>query len=151
MSDDPQQMTSAEARLLDYKIGVLTEKFDGLQDTTKEIARSLSELVALQQQQRDFSTSLGRAFDEVKRIEAEVTLIDKGTAAEFRRVDSELAKITGELPAYRELRRWVIGGVLAGAGMLAASILSMMFIKPMQDAYSRPESPTTTVPEQYRR
>jgi len=132
-------ITSAEARLLNVRMGALTEDVREVKTTMQGMARSLEQLVRIEEQQKDMRSALGRAFDEVsiergKRelIESRVSVIERdlSTAAETRRkaddIDNRLSSIERDLPGLRELRRWVVGGVLSGLAMITASLISFL-------------------------
>lgn len=78
--------------------------------------RAMESLVRIDEQQINQRQAIARAFDDIK---------------DERRAREELAARVHALeidaPSYRELRRWVIGGVITGVGCLLASMFALVF------------------------
>lgn len=127
MVDENDGMTTIEARVLAVKIDALKQDVGEMRSSVGAMARSMEALVRLEEQQRDMRGAVQRAFDELKA--------ESGKREELAR---EITNIKSELPGYRELRRWVIGGVLAGVGMMAAALISLLIVDPMKRGYQLP-------------
>lgn len=120
-------ITSAEGRLLAVQMDALRDasakQMDALRDdvrevksTMREMARSLEQLVRIEEQQKDMRSALGRAFEEIDKERGKRDAVEKRVAA-----------IEHVMPGLRELRGWVIAGVISGVGMIAGSIVFYFF------------------------
>ena len=116
MADVGDGITSAEGRLLAVQMGALRDDVRDVKDTMRDMAKSLEQLVRIEEQQKDMRASINRAFDEVKTNRIK---IDDTTA--------RVAAIEQQLPGLKELRRWVIGGILSGNGMIASAVVYWFF------------------------
>lgn len=105
-------ITSAEGRLLAVQMGALRDDVREVKDTMREMARSLEQLVRIEENQKEMRSSIVRAFDEIKINRSRIDL-----------TDGRVSLIENQLPGLRELRRWVIAGVLGALGMVASSII----------------------------
>ena len=128
-------MSGTEARILDVKLSQVRDDVKGFKDDLRDIKRVLENLVRIEEQQRDFRETFTRAFTEIGLNRDRLTKVEK--LAE---------KIESELPAYRELRRWVIGGVLAGLGMMGGALIDIVFIHPAKTRFE--DAPTMMMPQQ---
>ena len=109
-------ITSAEGRLLAVQMGAMRDDVREVKDTMRDMARSLEQLVRIEEQQKDMRAAMVRAFDEIR------------TERERREpIESRIGSIERDLPGLRELRRWVIAGVLSGLAMLASSLMLYFF------------------------
>lgn len=103
-------ITSAEGRLLAVQMVALRDDIREVKDTMRDVAKSLEQLVRLEENQKEMRSAVERAFDEIKINRGKVEVLEGRVAAiEKLRVG--------------ELRSWVIGGVISGNGMIASAII----------------------------
>lgn len=114
-------MSSAEARLLEAKVQHVAEQVTRSNVALEDVSRKLEPLPAL-------VTSMEWIRQDLARGTA--TMVDH---------DARLKRIEQDMPGLKELRRWVIAGVLAGVGMLGAALLKLVIL-------DLPRIPTTIVP-----
>ncbi len=117
-------MTSTEARLLAGTLSELKTDVGEMRSSLLGMQRAMEALVRIDEQQITIRGAIGRAFDEIKE-----------ERSKREDLDARVQKLEVDAPSYKELRRWVIGGVLAGMGMLAAALLKIIVIDPMSAAY----------------
>ncbi len=130
-------MTSTEARLLAGTLSELKSDMGEMRASLSGMQRAMEALVRIDEQQITIRGAIGRAFDEIKEER------NKRDG-----LDARVQKLEVDAPSYKELRRWVIGGVLAGMGMLAAALLKIIVIDPMSAAYVVRPVGTTTIIQQ---
>lgn len=58
-------------------------------------------------------------------------------AARFKEQDARISVIEQTMPGLKELRVWVIGGVLGGASMLGVALLKLVLVDPQSQATSQ--------------
>ena len=105
-------ITSAEGRLLSVQMGAMRDDIREVKDTMREMAKSLEQLVRIEEQQKDMRLSISRAFDELKTYREQLD-----------RVEKRVSSVEQMMPGLRELRGWVIAGVLSGVAMVASSVV----------------------------
>ena len=116
MSDMGDGITSAEGRLLAVQMGALRDDVRDVKDTMRGMAKSLEQLVRIEEQQKDMRSAINRAFDDIKANRIKID--DTG---------ARVSMIEQQLPGLKELRRWVIGGILSGNGMIATAVIYWFF------------------------
>lgn len=104
-------ITSAEGRLLAVQMGALRDDVKEVKETMREMARSLEQLVRIEEQQKDMRSAIGRAFDEMKaeRVKRE-------------ELEARVAVVEKSMPGMNEMRKWLIGGVTSGIALLLAAV-----------------------------
>lgn len=104
-------ITSAEGRLLAVQMGALRDDVKEVKETMREMARSLEQLVRIEEQQKDMRSAIGRAFDEMKaeRVKRE-------------ELETRVAVVEKSMPGMNEMRKWLIGGVTSGIALLLAAV-----------------------------
>ena len=117
-------MSSTEARLLHASMTDVKNDLGEMRASLSAMQRAMEALVRIDEQQINMRSSIGRAFDEVREER------QKREAVEVR-----LHLLEVDAPSYKELRRWVVGGVLTGLAMLAAALLKVVVLDPVTAAY----------------
>jgi hypothetical protein len=124
MQQGDDAMTSTEARLLAAGIMELKSDVGDMRLSLQGMQRAMEALVRIDEQQINMRSSIGRAFDEVRE-----------ERQKREALDSRLHLLEVDAPSYKELRRWVVGGVLTGVAMLAAALLKVVVLDPVSAAY----------------
>ena len=131
-NEPPKQpmLTSIEGTVLAVKLDHLKEQMVEMTKGMTEMQKTLQMLVRVEEQQRDFRGALDRAFSEIKTERDKLTLLLQ------------------EMPSYRALRRWVIGGIIAGMGMMGVALFNLLVIQPLYRGYGQqqPSNNTFIVP-----
>jgi hypothetical protein len=122
-----QGISSPEGQLLSMQLAYLRSDVSEVKSSVSNMASTLAGLVRIEEQQSSFREGLSRAFTENAKTNKHAEELDK-------RID----KIEGELPSYRGLRRWVIGGILTGIAMLSIALFNQLVIDPMRRGWSIP-------------
>ena len=120
-------ITSIEGTVLAVKLDHMKEQMAGILAVMEKMQSTLSLLATIEQQQRDFRGALDRAFAEIK-IERE-----------------KVAAMMLEMPQYRSLRRWAIGGAIACMGMLGTTMFTLLVIQPLYRGYGIQPQGTTNI------
>lgn len=107
-----------EVAVLTVKLDAVKEEVLGIKRSVDNLSAAMSMLVRLEESQRDVRNALDRAFTEIK-VERE-----------------KVASLQAEMPGYRALRRWVIGSVAAGLGMLGIALFNVLIIQPLYMGYT---------------
>jgi len=144
-----EAMSSVEARLLTSAIAEVKADIGEMRTSLHGMQRAMEALVRIDEQQINIRSSIGRSFDEIKdeRIKREAEIADERKSR--MALDERVQRLEIDAPSFKELRRWVIGGVLAGMGMLAAALLKVIVFDPMGAAYVvRPLAPQTSTQQQ---
>ncbi len=127
----PSELTTSDIRVLQATIDGVKSDVGEMRMELASVRRAMEALVRMEEQQSSIKTALGRAFDEIKeeRVKREAT-------------EARLRLLEVDAPSYRELRRWVIGGVLTGIAMMAAALFKIIIGDPLERAYVvRPVAP----------
>ena len=106
-------ITSAEAQILAADIKHIRQDMARQTNSIESISRSLQVLTRLEE---------GHS-----QIMEKITVV----GAETRAHETRLQAIERDMPGLREVRRWVIGGVLAGIGMMGMSLVKLTLIDPV--------------------
>lgn len=124
---DTEAMTTVEARLMAATLSALQGDMSEMRTSMAGMRSALEALVRMDEQQSNMRAAIGRAFDEVKAER------EKREALEGRVRIMEV-----DAPSYKELRRWVIGGVLTGILMMAGALFKVVVSDPLDRGYVRP-------------
>lgn len=103
-------MTSAEARIIEASLEHLRGDIQRLNDTMQAIATETRQLAEIRTMQSHIQTQLA-----------------DGSVA-LGKHEERLQSIERDLPGLKELRRWVITGVLAGVGMMGTALMKLVII-----------------------
>lgn len=91
------------------------------------VQKALESLVRMDEQQNNQRQAISRAFDEIaKERDRRETM------------ESRVHLLEVDAPSYRELRRWVIGGVLTGLTLMGAAVFKLLISDPLDRGYTRP-------------
>lgn len=145
-------ITSAEGRVIAVQIGGLQREMTEVKSAMVGIRVALDALVRMEERQADFRTALGRAFDEIKAERELRSMLEKGmrdwregfekSRDDYRmELNRRISEIEHQLPGLRELRKWVLAGVMAGIGLILAGVVTMVVVDPMRRGYEK----TTTI------
>ncbi len=140
-ADDGSAMNTLEARLLASAINDLKAELRDIRDGMNGMRQALEALVRIDAEQINFRQSIGRAFDEIKQ-----------EREKREKIDERIHLLEVDAPSYRELRRWVIGGVLTGVAALLASMFAIVFkiiiSDPVERGFQRQAPPSPPISSQ---
>jgi hypothetical protein len=108
--NQPNDMDSAEARIIHTRLDGMVDSMYRLANSVERMQEALHAVIELRAQQ---ATVLAQMSDGAKRMQEH---------------DERLKHIERELPGLREIRRWVIGGVLAGVTMMGTALMKLVII-----------------------
>jgi hypothetical protein len=135
-TDAGDGITSAEGRLVSMQLAYLRTDLSEVKATMGSMATSLASLVRIEEQQSTMRQGLDRAFLAIQKGDDRDGMI----RVEIDKLDNDIGRrltaIENELPNYRGLRRWVIGGILAGIAMMAVALFSQFVIDPMKRGWN---------------
>lgn len=103
-------MTSAEARIIEASLEHLRGDIQRLNDTMQAIATETRQLAEIRTMQSHIQTRLADGTVTIGKHEERLQSIER------------------DLPGLKELRRWVITGVLAGVGMMGTALVKLVII-----------------------
>ena len=103
-------MTSIEARLIESSLSQMRAELTRQGDTLVGINESLRTLTRVE--------------------EAQVHIKDRLSEGSKKLTDHEqrLVAIEQQMPGLKEMRRWVIGGILAGVGMIGTALVKLVLL-----------------------
>lgn len=108
--NQPFAMTSVEARVIQASLVTLTEATQRNADAVVGISESLSILTRLESQQGNL---MDRLRDDSEKLKDHETRI---RAQEL------------EMPGLREMRKWVIGGIIAVVAMVCGALVKLVVV-----------------------
>jgi len=79
-----------------------------LRDSQQEISKSLQRLVSLEERHMETREAMSRAFGAIEKV------------------NDRLLKIEQDMPGLREVRGWVINGVLTVVAIVGAGVLALV-------------------------
>lgn len=123
---DDELLKSTEARLLGREMRHMREHMEQFAQSQREISASL---VVLARLETNHAAILSRQSELTKSAEGH---------------EDRLREVELNMPGLKELRKWVIGGVIAGVGMLGASLIKLVLVDPVQSPrtyYVSPDKP----------
>jgi hypothetical protein len=103
-------LSSVEARLIAAQLGHLTDETRRNADGIAAIGESLHVLTRLEENQSHIAEKLKEGSMRMSDHERRLQIVEQ------------------DLPGLRELRKWVIAGVLAGLGMVGASLFKLVVL-----------------------
>jgi len=118
-------ITSAEGRLVSMQLAYLRGDLAEVKGTMANMATSIASLVRIEEQQSAMRAGMERAFTEIAKGSTETEGLEKRITA-----------VEQELPNYRGLRKWVIGGILAGLAMLGTLVFKQIILDPLQRGWT---------------
>lgn len=140
-ADDGSAMNTMEARLLASAITDLKAELRDIRDGMNGMRQALDALVRIDTEQVNFRQSIGRAFDEIK-----------GERDKREKIEERIHLLEVDAPSYRELRRWVIGGVLTGIVALLGALFTIVFkvviSDPVERGFQRQAPPSPPISSQ---
>lgn len=141
---DGNGMDSVEAHLMASAMAGLKSDFSEVKLTLVGMQKAMEALVRMDEQQNNQRAAISRAFDELNKERDRREQIEK-----------RIHLLEVDAPSYKELRQWVIGGVLTGIiallGSMFAIVFKIMISDPVERNFQRQFSPgiapqTYTVP-----
>jgi hypothetical protein len=110
MAAGDEHMNSTEARILELSLDHIRSDLARLQEGVAAVAASLQVLPAIQQAQITTQAEMRRGAQVMERHEERLQSIER------------------DLPGLRELRKWVITGVLGGIGMMGLALGKLVIV-----------------------
>ena len=108
---------------------------DALPQRVQRLEEGVDRLVeTVDKQGRRFDNkldSIGQSISLLVRVdERQVAIAERlqAGAVTMQKHEDRLTAIETAMPGLKEMRRWVIGGILAGIGMIGAAVLKLVFI-----------------------
>ncbi len=93
------------------RLTVVESAIEEIKDATRSIAESVRAIAVLEERHSQTAQTLGRMFDDVKAVDGRVRVIET------------------DMPGLREIRRWVVGGVLSITSIVGAAIIALVVVK----------------------
>lgn len=132
VADD--KINSVEARLLEANLEQIRSELRRQADTLVNISQSLQVLARVEEAQHNIRDRLKdgsqRLTDHERRITQVETLTSRydGSMRVVELHEKRIAQIEHLVPGLTELRRWVIGGLLAGIGMIGVALMKLVLM-----------------------
>lgn len=108
MSEVPERDDS----VIHWRLDQMSKQLEDVTVAMKEVAKSLTALVRLEENHKMTAERLTSG------------------SARMEKIEERLAEIEKAMPGLKELRRWVIGGVLAGLGMMGTAVGKLVLLDP---------------------
>lgn len=96
---------------VNHRLTVVESAIEEIRDATRSIAESVQSIARLEERHAQTAQTLGRLFDDAKEVEKRVRVIE------------------ADMPGLREIRRWVVGGVLSITSIVGAAIIALVVVK----------------------
>ena len=123
-------MDSAEARILHARLDGIVSSMERLAVASERMQETLHVLTEIRTQQTHILTQLNDGSTKMGDHERRIQTIER------------------DLPGLRELRKWVVAGVIAGIGMMGAALVKLVLYDPTRPPpYAVQQPPTQTVPK----
>lgn len=106
-------LTASDAAVINVRLEAMQRELAALSGTTKSVADSLVILVRLEESHKTVLDRLRNGSETMQNHE------------------TRLQDIERDMPGLKELRRWVIGGILAGVGMMGVALAKLVLIDPL--------------------
>ncbi len=94
--------------VLSLKLDNQNKDIDEIKGTLKSVAATLVTVGRIEDRQITLINEMGKADKRHEKIEDRVKVIED------------------DMPGLREMRRWVVGGVVAGVGMIGIAVVSLV-------------------------
>ena len=88
-----------------------------MKSALRELAAAVGRLAVIEEKQSNTAATLERAFTALQKVE------DRNEKMDIRMKDLELA-----MPGLKELRGWVIGGIVSGVGMIGFAVFKLVLV-----------------------
>ena len=112
-------MSDTEIQVLNHRVttveGLLESAISEIRDGIKEIAANTGKLAILGQRHAETRDGLGRAFDAISKCELGC-----------KNKEDRIRTIEIEMPGLREVRRWVVAGILSGVGLVLVAVVAVV-------------------------
>lgn len=122
MPPEGQKMNSAEALVLDERTRHMQNDVQAIAGAVQDVNRKLEVLPVMAATVEHLRTDLTKTTrDHEERIQ----------------------RIEQQLPGLAELRKWVVGGIIAALGMMGAAIVKLVIVDPVRQtaAAVQPQPP----------
>lgn len=96
---------------METRVSMLEAAINEIRDSTKSIAESISAIKVLEERHAESSRAIERAFLELKDIELRVRVVEV------------------ELPGLKEIRQWVMAGVLSTVAIIGVAVIALVINK----------------------
>lgn len=104
---------TADLRILEHRVGTVETAISEIRDAVTAIARGVDTLASLEVRHAETRSALERAFAAIAKAEQEATDLE-----------SRVRAVEIAMPGLKEVRAWVIGGILAVVGILGTAVLA---------------------------
>lgn len=105
-------MDSAEARIIHARLDGIVSSMERLAGASERMQETLHVLTEIRTQQTHILTQLNDGSTKMGDHERRIQSIER------------------DLPGLRELRKWVVAGVIAGIGMMGAALVKLVLYDP---------------------
>lgn len=127
-------LQSTEAKLIQLSLDHIRESQSAQAESLRRLGASLESLVKLEQAQGQILEKLRDGSERMNKLDMRIT-------DNQHDLSNRVASLERDMPSLIELRKWVIGGMLAGIGMMGVALFKMVLVDPMQ-AVSRTTAET---------
>lgn len=104
--------------VLEHRVSVVEGAVDRIADAVQEIAKSTSMIAALEARHAETRDGLERAFTEIAKLEsADEKKGERITAIEI------------DMPGLREMRKYIVSGVIGIVGIVGTAIVGLVLLK----------------------
>lgn len=103
-------MSSAEARILSVKLDSLRQDVGEMKAAMADAVESLSRISLVEQRISDQISTVGVVFSKLDNHSLRISAIEQ------------------DMPGLKELRRWVVGGILTGLGMMLLALIKLVIV-----------------------
>ena len=110
------------AAVFDHRLTVVEGAMDKIADAVGEIAKSTTQIAALEVRHAETRDGLERAFDEIAKIQTQA-------AADKKSADDRLKLIEVEMPGLKTAKDWVYRGMAGICTIVVVAVVSLVVAK----------------------
>jgi hypothetical protein len=122
-------VTSAEAKVLAAILQGVSDDVAEIKDSMKTFGANLGDLTRLEVEHRSTREALQRSFEAVGKLENQFLDAHKQSVTQRDSLDKRMYAVEKELDPLKEMRKWVVGGVV-GCCSITLLALGTLVIKP---------------------
>lgn len=96
---------------VNHRLTVVESAIEEIRDATRSIAESVRSIAVLEERHANTAQAIERSFSAMEKLEVRIRAIEV------------------ELPGLKEIRGWVVGGVLSISGIVGAAVIALVVVK----------------------
>lgn len=112
-----------------YRLAALERAIDENTKSIRSITETLLRLIVLEERYMETRGAIDRAFKTIDTVNDKSSKAIQIVADKTENQEERLRVIENDMPQLLETRKWVVGGIITGVGMMLVALLKLVFIK----------------------